>query len=114
MPKVEYGSFTITSTGPDTIILNDDTIDITDVVLFVANSSSEVSAGHSDGTTQFTGGSAYGDENASHVLTHYRNISGTKTKVLETATTNLDVGEFSIDTTTLTATTQVRYVVLGN
>lgn len=113
MAKVEYGSITVTGTGNDIIVLNDSTLDVQKVVLFVASSSTEASAGFSDGTIKFTGGSAYGDENDTKTLTHYRNVSGTKTKVFETDVTNMDVGEFTINTTTCTQITTLRLVAYG-
>lgn len=115
MPKVEYGSFTIVSNGTNTIFLNDDTINIQSIVLFIADSSNEVSAGVFDGTNTYTGSSAYSDENYTKTLTHYRNISGVKTKIIETVVTNIsDVGEFSTNTTTLTSSKQIRFVVFGS
>lgn len=114
MAKVEIGSSTVTATGPTIIILNDGTLNITDVVLFVGNSTSEIAVGHSDGTTTFTGSYAYLDANFTKTLTYYRNIGGTKTKVFETVVTDLDVGEFTINTTTLPSSLQIKFVAYGN
>lgn len=110
MSKVEYGSTTLISTGSPIIVLNDYTLDIDKLVLFVSSSATEATAGFYDGTVTFTGGSAYGDENATKTITHYRNIGGTKTKVFECTVSNLDVGEFTLSVTTCTQNTQVKFV----
>lgn len=114
MPKVEYGSISILSTGNKTPILNDSTLDIERVVVWVASSSTESSAGYSDGTVTFTGSQAYGDENQTKTITHYRNISGTKTKVFEGVITVLDTGEFTINVSTCTQTTLLQFVAFGS
>lgn len=114
MTKVEYGSILITSTGPDIIILNDDTLDVTDVVFWVADSNTESAAGYYDGSSTFTGSAKYSDENASNSITYYKNISGTKTKVFEMVGSSLDVGEIGISTTTLTANIKLNFVARGN
>lgn len=114
MSKVEYGSITVLSTGNKIPILNDDTLSIERVVLFVANTTGETSAGYYDSSVTFTGSSAYGDENLTKTITHYRNISGTKTKVFEALVTNLDVGEFTINVTTWTESTSLKFVVFGS
>lgn len=112
--KVEYGSITITSTGTDTLVLDDFTLTPTKIVMWVASSATETSAGFSDLTTKFTGGSAYADENLTKALTHYRNISGIKTKVFETDVTGFSTGEVAINTTTCTQATKVNLVVYGS
>lgn len=114
MPKVEYGSITVLSTGNKIPILNDDTLDIERVILFVASSSTEASAGYHDSSVDFTGSSAYGDENLTQTITHYRNISGVKTKVFEAVITSLDVGEFTINVTTCTQSTSLKFVAFGS
>lgn len=114
MAKVEYGSITIGSTGYKIPVLTDDTLVVERVVLFIASSSTETSAGYYDSSVTFTGGSAYGDENLSDTITHYRNISGTKTKVFEGVVTNLDTGEFTVNVTTCTQSTILRFVVFGS
>lgn len=114
MSKVEYGSHTIVSTGNKTILLNDSSIQIEHLVIFVASSSTQTSAGYSDGTTTFTGSSAYGDENDNYTITHYRNISGTKTKVFEGVITNISVtGMFTLNVSTCTQATKVYFVAQG-
>lgn len=114
MAKVEYGSTLITSTGSDILVLNDSSLVVERVVLFTADSDTEVSAGYHDASVDFTGSAKYGDENLTHTLTHYRTISGVKTKTFETTVTDLDTGEFTINTTTRTVNTRVRYVVFGS
>lgn len=114
MPKVEYNSVAITSTGNEIVVLDDSTLDISHLVLFISSSSSESAAGFTNGTINFTGSSAYGDENLTKTITHYRNISGTKTKVFEAVVTALDTGEFYLSVTTCTQTTVLRYVAYGS
>lgn len=114
MTKVEYGQITIVSTGIKTPVLNDDTLVVEDVVVWVSDSATESSAGFSDGSISFTGSSAYGDENDTKLITHYRNIGGTKTKVLEATLSSLGTGEFDINVSTLTTSTVLRYVVRGS
>jgi hypothetical protein len=111
MPKVEYNSVLITSTGPDIPVLDDSTLDIDRLVFWIVTSDGTSAGGYYDNTSKkFTGSSTYGDENSTKSLTHYRNVSGTKTKVFEMNVTALDVGEFSINTTTITANTVLHYV----
>lgn len=114
MSKVECKPFTLTSTGTDTINLDDYNLDITHLVLFVGDSSTEYAAGFSDGTTTFTGSRSYSEENLTKTLTYYRNIGGVKTKTLETVVTSIGVGTFSINTTTLSGVKQLAYVAYGN
>lgn len=114
MSKVEYGSITVLSTGPKTPILTDSTLVVERVVLFISSSSTESSAGYYDSSVTFTGSSAYGDENDTKTITHYRNISGVKTKVFEGIVTNLDTGEFTVNVSTVTQTTTLRFVVFGS
>lgn len=114
MSKVECGASTVVSTGTEIFILNDDTIDIQSVVLFISSSATESSAGFSNLTTTYTGSAAYWDENTTKTITHYRNVSGVKTKVFEAVVTALDVGEFTLSVTTCTQTTQVKYVAYGS
>jgi len=114
MSKVEYGSFAVTSTGGDTPVLNDSSLNVEKVILFIPTSSSETSVGFHDSTANFTGSTAYSEENTLKSLTHWRNIGGTKTKVFECTVTNMDVGEFSINTTTLSGTTVLHFVAFGS
>lgn len=114
MAKVEYGAITVLSTGPKTPVLSDFTLDVERVVLFVSSSATEASAGYYDSSVTFTGSSAYNDENMSHTVTHYRNISGVKTKVFECIITNLDVGEFTFNVTTITQQVQVKFIAFGS
>lgn len=114
MTKVEYGSITIGSTGNKIPVLDDDTLVVERVVLFIASSSTETSAGYYDTSVTFTGGSAYLDENSSNTITHYRNISGIKTKVFEGIVTNLDTGEFTVNVTIVTQSTSLKFVVFGS
>ena len=110
MAKVEFGKTLITSTGSTIVSLDDYGLDIDDIILWVANSSAESSAGYSDGSGSFTGSARYGDENLNNTITHYRNISGVKTKVFEATVTLLDIGEFTLNTTTLTAQIELNFV----
>lgn len=113
MTKIEQSSITITSAGGDTIVLNDYTLDISKIVFLVTTSASEISTGFSDGTVNFTSNIQYGDTNMTKSITHYRNISGVKTKTFEAAVTLLDIGEFSINTTTCTQPTQIKFTAYG-
>lgn len=114
MAKLEQGSSTIVSTGNKTIILSDSTLAIQKIVFMVNNSTTEVSTGFSDGTVNFTGNVGYGDVNMTKSITHYRNIGGTKTKTFEGVITLLDIGEFTLNVTTCTQNTQVRFLVYGS
>lgn len=114
MAKIELGSTTITSTGNNIIILNDDTLSIEKIVFLIANSSTEVSTGFSDGVVNFTSNVGYGDTSMTKSITHYRNIGGTKTKTFEAVVTNLDIGEFTLNVTTCTQATQVRLTAYGS
>lgn len=111
MSKVEYGSSTQVSTGNKIIVLNDGTLTPTKIVLFIASSSTETSAGYSDLTVQFTGSARYSDENYTKSITHYRTISGVKTKVFEAMATYFDTGEFGINVSTCTQSTSLKFVV---
>ncbi len=114
MRKVELGSITIVTTGPDLIILNDSTIDIDRVVLMSIESDQEAAFGFGDTVDNFTGSIKHGDKNISESLTFYRNISSVKTKVLELEVTNLDIGEFSINVKTCTTPTKVWFLAEGS
>lgn len=117
MSKVEYGSATITSTGSKTFVLADDTLQVEKVVLFVTDSSTVGSAGFGDQTINFAGGSAYNDETNTKALQHYRNVSGTKTLIIEGTippTSFVNAGEFVLAVTTVAASIQVKFVVFGS
>lgn len=114
MAKVEYGVISVLSTGGNTPVLNDSSLVVERVLLFVPTSSTETSVGYHDASVKFTGSSAYSEENTSKALTHYRNIGGTKTKVFECTVSNLDTGEFSISVTTCTSTTSLHFVAFGS
>ena len=114
MSKVEYGSISLVSTGNKTPTLFDDTLVVEAVVLWVSSSSTESSAGFFDSSKTFTGSSAYSDENNTKAITHYRNIGGTKTKVVEATVTGLGVGEFDINVSTLSTSTVLNFVVFGS
>lgn len=116
MSKVEYGSATFNSTGLKTLVLNDDTLQVQKVVLFVTDSSTVGSAGYGDQTDNFSGGSAYSDETATKAIQHYRNVSGTKTLIIEgtiPANSFATVGEFTLSLTTLSTSTQVKFIAFG-
>lgn len=114
MAKVEYGSILVVSTGNKTPILSDSTLLVNRVVAWVSSSSSESSAGYGDGSISFTGGSAYGDENTSKLITHYRNIGGVKTKVFECTLGLLDTGEFTINVTICTQSIGFHFLAYQN
>lgn len=114
MSKIEIGSIAVTSTGGDTPVLNDYTLSVEKVLLFIPTSSTETSVGFHESGVNFTGSTAYLEKNTSNSITHWRNIGGTKTKVFESTVTNMDVGEFSINTTTCSGTTIIWFVVFGS
>lgn len=114
MSKVEYGQITVVSTGNKIPVLDDSTLEVEKVVLFIGDSSTEVSAGFYDSTCTFTGSAKYQDENNTKALTHYRTIGGVKTKVFECTVTYLDTGEFGINVTTCTTSTSLKFVVFGS
>lgn len=114
MAKVEQTSITITSTGSDTIVLEDYTLAIEKIIFAVSNSATSLSTGFSDGNSNFTGNVLYGDVSTTKSIIHYRNISGVKTKTFEAVVTNLDIGEFSISTTVCTQPTQLELTVYGS
>lgn len=114
MAKLEQGSSTITSTGNKIIILNDDTLSVEKVVFLIAHSSTEVSTGFSDGTVNFTSNVGYGDTSMTKSITHYRNISGVKTKTFEAVVTLLDIGEITLNVTTCTQSTLLRLTAYGS
>ena len=114
MSKVEYGSITVLSTGNKIPVLADSSLAVERVVLFIANSSTEVSAGYFDSSCTFTGSSKYADENLSNTITHYRDVGGVKTKVFEATVTSLNTGYFIINVTTCTQTTSLKMVVFGS
>lgn len=113
MSKVEYGQITVTSTGTKVPILSDSSLVVQRVVLFIADSSSETSAGYHDSSVDFTGSAAYQEENQTKTITHYKNIGGVKTKHFEGKVSYLDTGEFGISVTTLVASTSLKFVVFG-
>ena len=114
MPKVEYISITIASTGTDIVILNDSTLNIDDIILSVATASGELSSGYSDGVSTYSFSSTYGDTSTTKTVLHYRNIGGTKTKVFETVITDLDLGEFTINTTVLASPIVLKGIAREN
>lgn len=116
MAKVEYGSSTITSSGLNGFTLADSTLQPQRVVFWVTDSSTASSAGFSDLTNKFTANTTYGDVSTSKALTHYRNVSGTKTKIIEfdLPSTSFDyAGEFYINITTLVGTPKLYFAVHG-
>lgn len=117
MAKKETVSLTINSTGNKTFVLADSTLQVEKVVLCVSDSSSVASFGYGDETTNFTGGTAYGDENDTYSITHYRNVSGTKTKIIEGVIPSNSfntVGEFVLNVSTLATPVQVKGIVYGS
>lgn len=109
MPKVEYGSILVLSTGNKTPVLSDSSLVVNRVAAWVSSSATESTGGYSDTVKTFTGSSAYGDENTSKLISHYRNIGGVKTKVFECTLSGLDTGEFTINVTTCTQNTVFRF-----
>lgn len=119
MAKVEKGSFTIPNgdTSLQTIILNDDTIDIEKIVFMIVSSATETSNGFSDGTTNFTANDNYGDTSIVNSIHHFRNISSVKTKTFEgkVPTGGLaTVGEFQFKPSVVTQNTTVKFTAHGN
>lgn len=111
MSKVEYKRSLVLNTGNKVYLLDDDTLIPDSIVLFVANSSDEVSAGFSDLMHNFTGSYKYQDESLSKPIIHYRNIGGIKTKTFEATVTGFAAGEVYINVSTLTEQTILSYVV---
>lgn len=114
MSKIEQGSITITGTGNTIIVLNDYNLVVQKLTFLIVNSTTELSTGFSDGTINFTGNIGYGDTNMTKSITHYRNISGVKTKTFEGVISNLDTGEFTLNVTTCTQSTQLKFVAYGS
>lgn len=117
MAKVEPIAATFLSSGSKTIVLNDSSIDIEKVVLYIVSSTGEKTAGFSDSVTNFSGNLSHMETSTTKTLSHYRTIGGIKTKVFEaTIPSNAfsDTGELKLDITTLTEMTQVLGVVYGN
>ena len=116
MTKVERGSFTVTGTGNKTLLLSDGTLNVQRVVFSVAtNSGAEISEGYGDTSVNFTGTSAYNEVSSTVSIFHFRNLSGTKTKTLEgTLTTISTAGQFTVNFSTLTEITQVKFVAYGS
>ena len=114
MAKIEQGSITITGTGNNILVLNDSSLVVQKLVFLIVHSTTEVSTGFSDGTINFTGNVGYGDTNMTKSITHYRNISGTKTKTFEGVVSNLDTGEFTLNVTTCTQSTQLKFIAYGS
>lgn len=115
MSKVEYGQFTVLNgyNGNELPTLTDSSLVVQRVVLFISSSATESSAGYHDASVDFTGSAAYQDENTTKTITHYRNIGGVKTKVFEAKITNMDIGEFTINVTTCTQNTSLKFVAFG-
>lgn len=116
MAKVETGSITFSSTGNKIVTLADASLQIQKIVICVSDSTTVASFGYSDGTVNFTGGTAYGDEDDTKTITHYRNVSGTKTKIIEgliSGTGFSSAGEFTINISTLSTPTQIKFTVYG-
>lgn len=111
MAKKEFKRVLVLSTGNKTYVLDDDTLTPDMVVLSVATALDEVTAGFSDITDTFNGSSKYQDENDTHTITHYRNISGVKTKTFEATVTGFDAGEIYVNVTTCTENTYLNYTV---
>lgn len=114
MTKVEYGSITVGSTGNKIPVLSDSSLVVDRVVLFISSSSTESAAGYYDLSATFTGSSAYADENLTKTITHYRNIAGVKTKVFEGLVTALATGQFTVNVTTCTQVTSLKFVAFEN
>lgn len=111
MSKAEYKRVFVLSTGNKTYILDDDTLTPDMAVLAVVTALDEVTAGFSDVTDTFNGSSKYQDENFTHTVTHYRNISGVKTKTFEATVTGFAAGEIYVNVTTCTENTYLMYTV---
>lgn len=117
MSKVEISSSTINGTGTKTILTTDPTMQVEKVVMFILEGSNLGAAGFGDQTINFTSEAAYASANDTKSLTYFKNISGVKTKVLEaTVPSNsfVNVGEFKISVTTLTASTKVWFALYGS
>jgi hypothetical protein len=114
MAKVELTNRTFTTTSTETVILNDDTIDIEKVVAMVVDSSTVAAFGYGDTVDNFTGSIKHLDKNTTKTITFYKDVSSVKTKVFEATITNLDIGEFSINVTTCTQNTKVWFLCYGS
>lgn len=113
MSKTEQKPIYITSTGTTIAVLDDDTLSVEKLALATTDGTA-MAFGYSDGTISFTGSTAYNDSNFSKILTYYKNIGGTKTKVFEADVDYFDVGEFAINVTTCTSPIFIEYTVYGS
>lgn len=114
MSKVEMNQITVVSTGNETPVLDDFSLVVQRVVMWVSDASGgQGAAGYYDSSVTFTGSSTYKDENMTKTLTHYRNVSGVKTKVFEAVVTSIGTGQFTFNVSTWTASTSVKFVVFG-
>lgn len=114
--KFEVGSHTVTSTGNQTIILNDDTIDITDVFFSIEDADDAGSCGWTDITTKYCRNIPYNDVTTSYAMRHYKNVGGTKTLILSlvvTATGFSTTGEFEINVDTKVGNPKLFFLVKG-
>lgn len=118
----EQGSFTRGSTGPATILLegsftpaffefsiaprtstNETHVISSDGWQDIANSRKYAKSIFTDGTVQGT------RETTSYGITHYKNVSGTLTKVISGSVTAVDAGEFDVNFDTVDSAYTIRF-----
>lgn len=120
--KIEVGSSTVNGTGNHTVVLNDDTIDIKSLEVWLGKSSavdSNFALGMTDGARQrcvstFNDGTVKNTATSTtKILIHYRNSSGLDLYVEGSATDIATTGEFTINFSVLDTSTQFFYRVIG-
>jgi len=115
MTKFEGGTFTVVSTGGDTIILDDSSLIIDEIFFSTESPDDNGSVGFADGTNNYTLNPLYNDSSTSKALQHFKNISSVKTKTLSlTLTDKSNAGEFSINVDTRTENAKVYFLVKGH
>ena len=111
MAKKEYGQITAVSTGYKTPVLDDYDLNVSRVVLSIVDSNGDTAFGYHDSSVDFGGSTTYHDSTMTSTIVHYKNVGGVKTKVFEATVTNMDVGEFTFNVTTLASSTSVKFTV---
>jgi len=120
--KVERGSFTVNSSNVG-ILLNDDTINVTDIwfqVVHASSGTSGASSGFSDGTDEEAqsvlayDSTSVTNSSSSYAITHYKRVSGSNVLKLAGNVTDLSTpGEIYMSFSTYDPSLTVKFLAKG-
>ncbi len=114
--KVERGSFTVTATGNKIVSLNDATLNVDKVVFaIITDTTNEKSYGFGDTSIDFSAAKLGNATSLTKSIIHNRTVGGVTTRTAEgRLTSKSTAGEFTINFSTLTQSTQVEFVAYGS